>query len=61
MVCETQQPDGQKHTVVVTTIEGDTVTVDGNHEFAGKVLTFEVSVEAIREASAEEVDHGHVH
>ena len=45
----------------VTAIEGDTVTVDGNHELAGIRLHFAVSVESIREATAEEISHGHVH
>ena len=47
--------------VVVTNIENDDVTVDGNHPLAGKILTFEVTVEDIREATQEELDHGHAH
>ncbi len=47
--------------VVVTAMEGDTVTVDGNHPLAGKELFFKVSVSDVREASAEEIEHGHVH
>lgn len=47
--------------VVVTNIEDDSVTVDGNHPLAGKSLTFDVTVETIREATKEELDHGHVH
>ncbi len=47
--------------VVVTAMEGDTVTVDGNHPLAGQELHFKVSVSAVRNASAEEVEHGHVH
>ena len=39
----------------------ETVTLDFNHPLAGKTLTFEVTVSALREASAEELDHGHVH
>jgi FKBP-type peptidyl-prolyl cis-trans isomerase SlyD len=42
-------------------VEGDTVTVDGNHELAGVQLNFAVTVEDVREASAEELEHGHVH
>jgi len=45
----------------VTKIEGDQVTVDGNHPMAGKTLNFYVSIENIREATPEELDHGHVH
>lgn len=45
--------------VVVTAIDGDIVTVDGNHPLAGKELYFEVRVSHVRPATTEEVDHGH--
>lgn len=35
--------------------------VDGNHMLAGQTLTFDVEVVAIREAKAEEIEHGHIH
>lgn len=38
-----------------------TVDVDGNHPFAGKTLTFEIQVESVREATEEELAHGHAH
>jgi len=47
--------------VVITHIEDDNVTVDGNHPLAGKSLNFSVTVEDIREATEEEIAHGHVH
>ena len=47
--------------VRVTGIDGDTVTVDGNHELAGVRLNFAVSIETVREATEEEVSHGHAH
>ncbi len=47
--------------VAVTKIEGDNVTVDGNHPLAGMELNFDVTVKEVREASAEELAHGHVH
>ncbi len=37
------------------------VDVDLNHPMAGKTLSFDVEVVSVREASAEEKDHGHVH
>jgi FKBP-type peptidyl-prolyl cis-trans isomerase SlyD len=47
--------------VTVTKIEGETVTVDGNHPLAGMDLHFDVTVKEVREATAEELSHGHVH
>lgn len=47
--------------VVVTAIEDGMVTVDGNHPLAGKDLFFDVSITDIRDATAEEIEHGHVH
>ncbi len=45
----------------VTQIEGDQVTVDGNHPLAGENLNFEVTIRGVRDASQEEKEHGHVH
>lgn len=47
--------------VIVTQMTEDTVTVDGNHPLAGQVLNFDVTVVEVREATQEEIDHGHVH
>lgn len=47
--------------VTITEIDGDTVTIDGNHELAGEDLTFDVRIVSIREATAEELAHGHIH
>ena len=45
----------------VTKIEGDTITVDGNHGLAGQAITFEVNIQDVRQATPEELAHGHVH
>ncbi|WP_281983296.1 FKBP-type peptidyl-prolyl cis-trans isomerase [Azonexus hydrophilus] len=45
----------------VTDIEGDKVVLDGNHPLAGSALVFTCTVTAIRPASADEIEHGHVH
>lgn len=45
----------------IASINGDTVTIDGNHELAGERLHFSVSIESVREATAEEIAHGHAH
>jgi FKBP-type peptidyl-prolyl cis-trans isomerase SlyD len=47
--------------VTVTEISGDSVTVDGNHPLAGMELHFDVTVKEVREATTEEMAHGHVH
>ncbi|GAB1445089.1 MAG: peptidylprolyl isomerase [Cyclobacteriaceae bacterium] len=49
------------HIVTITDIGKDDVTVDGNHPLAGVHLNFEVEVINIRQATKEEVEHGHVH
>ncbi|MFG6175729.1 peptidylprolyl isomerase [Halomonas sp. THAF12] len=55
------QTQGGPLMVTVTKVEGDTVTVDGNHPLAGQTLNFDVEIAEVREASEEEVEHGHVH
>ncbi len=47
--------------VEITEVDGDEVVVDGNHMLAGQTLTFDVEVVALREASADEIAHGHIH
>lgn len=47
--------------VTVTRVLGDMVTIDGNHPLAGKNLNFEVEVTGVRDATSEELSHGHVH
>lgn len=47
--------------VTITNIDADNITIDGNHPLAGEPLTFAVEVVAIRAATEEELDHGHVH
>lgn len=45
----------------VTDIAADKVVLDGNHPLAGMALVFTCTVSGVRPASAEEVEHGHVH
>ncbi len=47
--------------VEVVEVEDETVTIDGNHPLAGQTLNFEIEVIGIREATADELEHGHVH
>ncbi|MBV8806827.1 MAG: peptidylprolyl isomerase [Sinobacteraceae bacterium] len=47
--------------VTVTAVTGDMITLDGNHPLAGKNLNFDIEILDVREATAEELEHGHVH
>lgn len=47
--------------LTIVEIERDSVTLDANHPLAGKSLSFDVTVVAVRDATAEELTHGHVH
>lgn len=61
MEFQAQGPNGQVQFVTVKEVADDGVTIDANHALAGKVLNFDVSVESVRAASPEELEHGHVH
>jgi FKBP-type peptidyl-prolyl cis-trans isomerase SlyD len=52
---------GQGQVVTVTEVSAETVTVDANHELAGVELHFDVEVMEVRNATSEEISHGHVH
>lgn len=54
-------PDGGMQIVTIRDIDGEEVTVDGNHPLAGQRLHFKVKVMEVRQASAEEIEHGHPH
>jgi FKBP-type peptidyl-prolyl cis-trans isomerase SlyD len=55
---EMQNDKGEVKTFVVSQIEDGKLTVDGNHPLAGKSLTFLVKVEAIRDATEDEIRFG---
>lgn len=55
---EMQNDRGETRSFFVSKIEGDKLTVDGNHPFAGKTLTYAVTVADIRDASEEEKQKG---
>ncbi len=52
---------GEMTVYTVTDIAEDKIVVDGNHPLAGQTLNFECTVLAVRAATGEEVQHGHVH
>lgn len=47
--------------VTVAKINDDTITIDGNHPMAGRALNFDVTVLEVRDATADEIAHGHIH
>ena len=61
MQFQAQLERGQMRVVTVTAVKGDMVTVDGNHPLAGQTLNFAVEITEVRDATAEELAHGHVH
>lgn len=61
MQFQAQGPDGRVQLITVTEVSGDEITVDGNHPLAGQVLHFDIAVEDVREATEEELAHGHAH
>ncbi|MDC7235890.1 MAG: peptidylprolyl isomerase [Spirochaetales bacterium] len=61
MEFEATGANGHIMVVRIDEIEGDEVTINGNHPLAGMTLEFEVGIADVREATAEEIEHGHVH
>jgi FKBP-type peptidyl-prolyl cis-trans isomerase SlyD len=61
MQLEAQGPEGHTHLVIVQEIEGDEVTLNANPPLAGEVLHFDIEVATVREATEQELEHGHVH
>jgi FKBP-type peptidyl-prolyl cis-trans isomerase SlyD len=53
--------DGKEMTAFIEEVSVETVTLNFNHPLAGKDLDFKVKIVAIREATPEELEHGHVH
>jgi FKBP-type peptidyl-prolyl cis-trans isomerase SlyD len=61
MAFEAKAPDGTTQEIVVKKVEGDKVTIDTNHPLAGVALNFDIKVVSVREATEEELEHGHSH
>lgn len=55
---QTDEPD---KVFTITELQEESVIVDGNHPLAGVDLVFDVELTGIREATQEEISHGHVH
>lgn len=61
MQFEAKGPEGQSQLITVQEVTDDGIKVNGNHPLAGEVLHFKVTIDSVREATKEEVEHGHVH
>lgn len=54
-------PEGVQMPFTITEVNGDEITIDFNHPFAGMNLNFDLELLDVRDATAEELAHGHVH
>ncbi len=59
IVVETEE--GEDQIMSISELSEKEVTLDGNHPLAGQDLHFQVTISSIREATAEEIEHGHAH
>ncbi|MBI3597079.1 MAG: peptidylprolyl isomerase [Nitrospirae bacterium] len=55
------QTNAGKRLLTIVRIEGNEVTIDGNHPLAGETLNFDVKVREVRDATDEELSHSHAH
>lgn len=61
MQFQSQAEDGAMMIITISEINGDEVVIDGNHPLAGITLYYDVHVIDVRDASSEELSHGHIH
>jgi len=61
MPLQADDGNGNVYHVIVREVKDEEVTIDVNHPLAGKVLHFDVTVQSVREATPEELAHGHAH
>ncbi|GJL64669.1 MAG: peptidyl-prolyl cis-trans isomerase [Nitrospirales bacterium] len=61
MTFEAKAPDGTSQQIIIKKVEGNNVTIDTNHPLAGIILNFDIDIVGVREATKEELDHGHTH
>ena len=61
MQVQAQDSNGDVQILTVKEVKGDNVTLDVNHPLAGQTLHFDVQIDDVREATDEELQHGHVH
>jgi FKBP-type peptidyl-prolyl cis-trans isomerase SlyD len=56
---QSQGEQGNMQLFTISKVEEDNITINGNHDLAGQRLHFDVEVMEVRDASQEELDHGH--
>ena len=61
MQFQSQSEDGAMMVITISEISGDQVTIDGNHPLAGITLHYNVHIAEVRDATEEEISHGHIH
>lgn len=61
MEFEASNENNEKMIVRVEAVNDTEVTINGNHPLAGKTLNFDVNIVDVREATEEELSHGHAH
>ncbi len=54
-------PEGKQMPFTINKVDGENITIDFNHPLAGKNLEFAVELVDVRDATEEELNHGHVH
>jgi len=54
-------PDNQQVPIWIVAVQGDKILVESQHPLAGVSLHFEVEIVAVRDATADELEHGHPH
>jgi len=55
------QTNAGREIITIVSVSDDVISIDANHPLAGETLHFDIEVLSIRDASAEEMSHGHVH
>ena len=56
-----ESEEGERYTAIILEVVDDNVILDFNHPLAGKDLVFEIKIAGLRNATKEELEHGHTH
>ena len=56
-----EAPNGEVKPFFIKAVVGDKVLLNENHPLAGETLHFDVKIKAVRDATEEELEHGHAH